>query len=48
MDTADADRPRLRTLEAVQFLTRAWEQISPHVLDDAWRLYHTDDLDDPE
>jgi hypothetical protein len=45
MHTADADRPRLRTLEAVQFLTHAWEQVSPHVLDDAW---HLDDFDDPE
>jgi hypothetical protein len=40
MDTADADSPKLRTLEAVQFMTRAWEQVSPHVLDDGWRLDH--------
>jgi hypothetical protein len=28
---------------AVQFLARAWEQMSPHILEEVWSRYFTDD-----
>jgi hypothetical protein len=46
MHTAASDRPRLTSQVAVQFLVRAWGQVSTQVLDRTWRIYEPDD--DPE
>jgi hypothetical protein len=35
--------PHLTTQTAAQFLSPAWEQVSPQVLDLAWALYEQDD-----
>jgi hypothetical protein len=43
---ADQEDPRLTLQIAAQFLTRAWEQVSAHVIADGWRIYEDEVLED--
>jgi hypothetical protein len=43
MGATDCVGSRLTTQLAVQFLSRAWEQVTTEVLDRAWQTYESDD-----